>query len=101
MNDSLHVNVSWETLRSATESDDSKGKSDAKFDTTGSWFLLNVNSYCDALLSDASAHVASPEEAQSSAESFESTSSWFLENMNEYCHKTRPELVDHASTSGS
>ena len=72
-------------------------KSNDGFDSTDSWFLTNVNSYCASLM-DATAPDSAP---GNGVVSFESTTSSFMMNVNEFCGLSRPKLVDYSSSVDS
>ena len=62
----------------------------SEFDSTKSWFLTNVNSYCASIIEEDSENVMVEEKE---VESIGSTTSSFMMIIDDYCEKTKPKLV--------
>ena len=83
-------------VASMGNSDSSNG---VEFDSTASWFLLNVNSYCEGQENIDSVAVNTEHEKEKEVSSMGSNMSSFMAIVNDYSGIGRPRLVDYDCSS--
>ena len=94
---SAELNVGLSDRSAKAENSVGSSGNVVEFDSTGSWYLENVNSYCAGV---ASATVGIEGAAMKKSTTFESTTSWFIESVNQYCG-AKSKLVDYSCNSSS